>query len=113
MPGVYRKKICPVCSKEHRKRGIHCGQSCANVQREYTDETREKMSNSLKQYALTPEGITTAIMNNRRVHAIRWGKQMPVVAEDYLIDIPTIHDIPDGYANGELWQKNNDLDDNF
>lgn len=55
-------------------------------------------------------------MYSRRVHAIRWGKEMPVVAEDYLIDIPTIHDIPDGYENGsfsDMWQKNNDLDDDF
>jgi hypothetical protein len=113
MPGVYREKECPVCEKKHRKRGIFCGQSCANKQREYTEETKEKISKSVGEHFLSPEGITSAIWNNRRVHALREGKEIPVNGEEYVVDIPTIHDIPKEYMPNDLWHENNDIDDNF
>jgi hypothetical protein len=88
MPGVYRLKTCPVCSKEHRGRGQHCSISCGNVDREITDETRAKMSDSRKEYADTPEGIAHYQMISQNNIASGLG-EAALKQEDYLIDIPT------------------------
>lgn len=41
MPGVYRKKQCPTCGVEHRRRGVFCSKSCSNRGRD--DEYKQKM----------------------------------------------------------------------
>ncbi len=43
MAGVYRKKNCPVCGIEHRKRGPYCSKSHAMVDRTHSKETIEKI----------------------------------------------------------------------
>lgn len=48
MAGVYRKKICPVCSIEHRKRGPYCSVSHALSDRKVKPETIEKIRESNK-----------------------------------------------------------------
>ena len=70
MPGVYRLKRCPNCDKEHRKKGNYCSQSCAstvnNTGREQSEETREKITNTVNEYFQTPEGIATGHMVARQ-----------------------------------------------
>lgn len=51
MPGVYRKKNCPHCGKEHRGRGQFCSQACSNSHREVKPETRAKLSEIQQEYA--------------------------------------------------------------
>lgn len=48
MAGVYRKKICPVCSVEHRGRGPYCSRSHAAQDRKHSAETIEKITQSNK-----------------------------------------------------------------
>lgn len=43
MPNVYRKKTCPTCGVEHRRRGEHCSRSCAQKGRPKTAEHKEKL----------------------------------------------------------------------
>jgi len=44
MAGVYRKKNCPVCGVEHRKRGPYCCKSHASSALKHTEETKKKIS---------------------------------------------------------------------
>lgn len=44
MPGVYKKKNCPNCGKEHRGRGQFCSIACSNSFREVKPETKAKLS---------------------------------------------------------------------
>lgn len=55
MPGVYRKKECPNCKKEHRRRGPYCCKSCANLDRppEIYEKHSEWMKNSEKGQEIT------------------------------------------------------------
>ena len=51
MVGIYRKKICPVCGIEHRKRGVYCSRSHAAQDRTVSAETKQKLSEAgLKRY---------------------------------------------------------------
>lgn len=50
MPNVYRKKICPACDVEHRRRGPYCGRSCATKGRVLTDEHKEKLRQTTKRF---------------------------------------------------------------
>jgi len=43
MPLVYRKKTCPNCGTEHRKRGPYCSRSCGN-HRTHTEERKQQIS---------------------------------------------------------------------
>lgn len=51
MPGVYRKKNCPQCGVEHRKRGQFCSIACSNSFREVKPETRQKLSEIQTDYS--------------------------------------------------------------
>lgn len=42
MPGVYKEKKCPYCGVTHRKRGVYCSKSHANLDR--PKEVYEKVS---------------------------------------------------------------------
>jgi hypothetical protein len=98
MPGVYKRKECPGCGITHRKRGKHCGASCAAASRIAAPETKEKIADGMREFYQTPEGVAAAAVNNRRVHAIRIGEAPPLTIDEYAVGIPTIYDIPDGYS---------------
>ena len=110
MPGIYRKKQCPTCGMEHRKKGPYCSQGCANSDREVTEETRNKLSAKLNEYAKTPEGIAKAKRAAIRLSAFQRGVEHELVTlDEFAVDIPTItaledyDDIIGGYQRGEDW----------
>lgn len=110
MPGKYKKKNCPACGIEHRKKGIYCCQSCSNSARVITDESKKKTSNSMREYADTPEGIAAAKRAAIRLSAMQRGVDHDLVnIEDFAVDIPNIRslddysDLIDGYDNAEKW----------
>jgi hypothetical protein len=92
MPGVYRLKKCPECQKEHRKKGQYCSQACSNSHREVSDKVRENMRKVATEYQKTPE----AIAKNKMINS-------PLSTEDYSIEIPTFHDLPEGYDIADKW----------
>ena len=102
MPGVYRLKLCPNCDKEHRKKGNYCSQSCAstvnNTGREQSEETREKISDTVNEYFQTPEGIATGHMvarqNTKRAEINQKIKEGHYILEpdDWAVEIPTFDD---------------------
>jgi len=102
MPGVYRLKRCPNCDKEHRKKGNYCSQSCAstvnNTGREQSEETREKITNTVNEYFQTPEGIATGHMvarqNTKRAEINQKIKEGHYILEpdDWAVEIPTFDD---------------------
>jgi hypothetical protein len=49
-------KICPRCNTSHNKRGFYCSRSCGNV-RVRTEEDKKRISNKLKEYYKTEEGL--------------------------------------------------------
>jgi hypothetical protein len=101
MSGQYKIKKCPNCSKEHRKRGLFCGQSCANSMREPTENMREAMRQVANDYNLTPEAIANQKKLNTSLASMK--------AEDFAVDIPDVADLRDydefiqGYDRGENW----------
>jgi len=102
MPGVYRLKLCPNCDKEHRKKGNYCSQSCAstvnNTGREQSEETREKISDTVNEYFQTPEGIATGHMvarqNTKRAEINQKIKEGHYILEpdDWAVEIPNFDD---------------------
>ena len=105
MPGVYRKKICPSCNVEHRKRGNFCSLSCSS-KRNHTDETKDKISNTVREHFQTPEGIAQAKVNNRRVNAILNNEIPPVTIDEFAVSIPELSpDLSDytDYNKAEDW----------
>jgi len=102
MPGVYRLKLCPNCDKEHRKKGNYCSQSCAstvnNTGREQSEETREKITNTVNEYFQTPEGIATGHMvarqNTKRAEINQKIKEGHYILEpdDWAVEIPNFDD---------------------
>lgn len=95
MAGVYRLKNCPKCGVEHRRRGPFCSQSCAN-QREASEEKKETISATVKEYAKTPEGIATAAMVSRQNikraedNAKRKKGEYVLEEDDWYVDIPDL-----------------------
>jgi len=98
MPGVYKLKNCKFCSKEHRRRGPYCGQSCASKDKEPTEAMREAMRQVATEYNQTPEAAA-----KRR----QFGTSLATMnGDDFAVDIPTIQDLdelPPGYDRGENW----------
>ena len=76
MAGVYRKKICPVCGVEHRKRGLYCSRSHAAQNRVITDDTKQKLSEAgLKRYEdKTSEEYQDTVANLRQATAVSKGR---------------------------------------
>jgi uncharacterized Zn finger protein (UPF0148 family) len=98
MPGIYREKTCPSCGITHRKRGNFCGISCANREREVSDNTREAMRKVAIEYNKSPEALAKQSMIQTSLRELS--------AEDFAIDIPSIpddYDLPSGYERGEDW----------
>jgi hypothetical protein len=97
MPGVYKLKNCPQCNKEHRKKGPYCSQGCHNSHREVSDKQREqghKLGELTKENAGAPDKIATG-------HLLKQGLITP--AEDFAIQIPELHDLPEGYDIADKW----------
>lgn len=91
---VYRLKVCPVCGKEHRQRGPNCSQSCANSARRHTEESKQKISDSIKEWGKTPEGVANSKVVSR-LNEKRWSDRAKEAAgeyvlqeDDYALDIP-------------------------
>lgn len=107
MPGVYKLKECPTCKKEHRKKGKFCSQSCANsliqLGREHTEETKQRITQKVIEYTMTPEGVATATktsrLNTKRAEINQKIKEGHYILEpeDYAIDIPTLDEDDDGF----------------
>jgi hypothetical protein len=105
MPNQYRKKNCPVCSVEHRKKGVYCSQSCANSNQKKTPEHVKKIKKSIAEYQSSPEGVANAQRQSLRASAMRNDEPLPVTIEDFAVDIPDIQDLPDldNYDKAERW----------
>jgi hypothetical protein len=104
MGGIYKLKKCPNCGIDHRKRGLFCGQSCANASRVITDETKKKMSRSALEYNDTPEGIANARMASQRMSAQLLGAPPPVTVDEFCVDLPDFPpDLPEGYDHASDW----------
>ncbi len=101
MPGVYKKKECPQCHLEHRKRGPFCSQACHNRYRDVTDETKQKISEKAKEYYRTPEGVAKKSLFSLE----RSGEIRGVSIDDFAVDIPSISDyeLPPGYDIADDW----------
>ncbi len=76
MPGVYKKKNCPVCGIEHRKRGPYCSRSHAVSDRTVSEETRQKHSeNTAKRFAdKTSDAYLDNLDNLRQATAVSKGR---------------------------------------
>ena len=107
MANQYKEKKCPVCNATHRKRGIFCGQSCANSTRQQTKETVTKIKRSIAEYQSSPEGVANAQRQSIRASALRNDEPLPVTLEDFVVDIPDTRDISDfdldGYDRADNW----------
>jgi len=98
MSGQYKLKECPTCNKEHRKRGLFCSQSCANVDRPVTDNMRNAMRKVAIEYNRTPEAIAKQKMIGTPLASL--------TIEDFAVDIPDLPpDLNDwsDYDRGENW----------
>lgn len=94
MPGVYRKKNCPQCGVEHRKRGPFCSQGCHNSHRDVSDKQREHGRKMGQENAGRPDLIAKAKMLNAGI---------TISSEEFAVDIPEIPDLPDGYDIADKW----------
>ena len=92
MSGQYKLKKCPNCHKEHRKRGLFCGQSCANQARPVTDNMRNKMRQVAIEYNRTPEAIAKQKQLNTNLASM--------TVEDFAVNIP---ELPPDIDYGSDW----------
>jgi hypothetical protein len=92
---VYRKKNCPQCDVEHRKKGPFCSQGCHNRFRgARSDETKAKLSESKKKWYQTPDGMREKeklILNTK----LRAEGRETITTEDYYIEIPDMDSLDD------------------
>jgi type IV secretory pathway ATPase VirB11/archaellum biosynthesis ATPase len=98
-------RVFEVVYVEHRKRGNFCSLSCSS-KRNHTDETKEKISNTVREHFQTPEGIAQAKVNNRRVNAILNNEIPPVTIDEFAVSIPELSpDLSDynDYNKAEDW----------
>ena len=108
MPGVYRKKNCPVCGIEHRRRGPYCSRSHAAQDRTVSAETKAKLSESgLKRYEdKSSDEYLDTVANIRQAAAVSKGRDTtpipPRKVSTYLQNGETI--------DGDYWIP---VDDSF
>ena len=108
MPGVYRKKNCPVCGIEHRRRGPYCSRSHAAQDRTISTETKAKLSESgLKRYEdKSSDEYLDTVANIRQAAAVSKGRDTtpipPRKVSTYLQNGETI--------DGDYWIP---VDDSF
>lgn len=107
MANQYKEKECPVCYVLHRKRGVYCSISCANSTRSVSEESKQKIKKTLREYQASPEGVANAQRQSVRASAQRNDEPLPVTIEDFVVDLPDIRDLSDfdldGYDKGESW----------
>jgi hypothetical protein len=107
MANQYKEKECPVCYVLHRKRGIFCSISCANTTRSVSEESKDKIKKTLREYQSSPEGVANAQRQSIRASAIKNDAPLPVTIEDFVVDIPDIRDISDydldGFDRADNW----------
>jgi endogenous inhibitor of DNA gyrase (YacG/DUF329 family) len=102
---VYRKKNCPQCGVEHRKKGPFCSQGCHNRHRgARSDETKAKISESKKEWYQTPEGMREKeklVLNTK----LRSEGRDTITTEDFYVEIPDFVDLDDydGWQKSEDW----------
>jgi hypothetical protein len=92
---MYREKVCPKCQVKHRKRGIHCSQSCANTNRPASDKTKEALRKTAMEYNRTPEGIAQQKLFTTGI-----------ISDEFAVNIPTLDpDLSDydDYYRAEDW----------
>lgn len=92
MPGVYRKKNCPQCGVEHRKRGQFCSIACSNSFREVKPETKAKLSEIQLDYSAQ----TTARNIKRGEDNAKRERGEYVLQEDDWYVLPPVDDEDDG-----------------
>jgi len=82
MAGIYRKKICPVCGIEHRRRGPYCSRSHAAQDRTVSAETKAKLSEAgLKRYEdKSSEQYLDSVDNLRQATAVSKGRDTTPIA---------------------------------
>ena len=94
-PPIYRKKNCPQCGVEHRKKGPFCSQGSHNRHRgPASEETKRKMSEKHIEWYKTPDGMREKqklILNTR----LRAEGRDTITTEDYYVEIPDIDSLSD------------------
>lgn len=94
-PPIYRKKNCPQCGVEHRKKGNFCSQSCHNIFRgPRSEETKEKIAQTKREYYQTPRGLAERDKISMN-HKLRAEGRDIIGQEDYYIEIPDIDSLTD------------------
>ena len=88
---VYRKKNCPQCDTEHRKKGPFCCQGCHNTFRGQTEATRLKQSISAKT-SIDARAATQLLKTNSILHKL--GEEA-LTTDDYYLEIPDIDSLDD------------------
>ena len=92
---IYRKKNCPQCGIEHRKKGNFCSQGCHNRFRgARSEETKAKISETKREYYQTPRGLAEKeklILNNK----LRAEGRDNITIDDFYIEIPDIDSLTD------------------
>jgi len=104
MVGIYRKKTCPVCQVEHRKRGPYCSRSHALSDREVKPETIEKIreSNKARVADKTSDAYLEATDNLRAATAKSKGRDTTPIAPRQ-----TIHRSGET-IDGDYWVSSDD-----
>jgi hypothetical protein len=91
MPGVYKKKNCPHCNREHRGRGLFCSIPCSNAHREVKPETRAKISDIQKEYS----AMTSARVKREAEEDRKRRRGEYVLQEDDWYIIPKLYENED------------------
>lgn len=93
---VYRKKNCPQCGVEHRKKGPFCSQGCHNRFRgPLSQETKDKISTIKKEwFATTIDGEALKSKLSLNMKNLYTG-DVNLTDEDYCLDIPDIDSLDD------------------
>lgn len=94
-PPIYRKKNCPQCGVEHRKKGMFCSQGCHNRFRgPRSEETKKKIGEAHRQWYQTPDGMREKEKLKLNTKLRSEGRET-ITTEDYYIEIPDIDSLSD------------------
>lgn len=108
MPGIYKKKNCPVCGVEHRRRGPYCSRSHALSDRKHTEATKQKMSETHTErladktsdvYLDTIAALKSATAKS---HGIETSPIAPMIQNQYIDDNHFVE-------SGDYWIVSNDF----
>ena len=108
----YKEKVCPTCGTTHKKRGAYCSRSCGNS-RSFTYAERKNLSNKMKDYLDTPEGmekrdqvkdaLVVAKIKAKNSHD---PDAAELTLDDFFLE-PVVRELPDGkfVEGGDLWTE--------